>query len=208
MAITCFGGGPASELAAITAWLRIEGITATLRFNIADKYRAWGALAQEVADYCQVQLHYQELDFLTSDPGTLAPYTQTLDIICMAKFLSALTAHRDIAETNLRFVLKHMRPGAMFIYCDNSGGGTTEWVTEMVERCGLYEVFTLPHYKASVDPSVLAPNENRQLYNGVKPTSRLKVAFKVFIKEGHGPWSKCQGRVKSYQKVGSSCTSW
>ena len=66
VAVTCFGGGPVSEVAALTAWLRTEGINEPLLFNIVDKYSAWSYVAAEVARFCNVELHYKELDFLTS----------------------------------------------------------------------------------------------------------------------------------------------
>ena len=66
-----------------------------------------------------------------------------MDIICMSKFLSALTAHRAQATKNLQYVLQHMRPGALLVFCDNSGGGTTEWVTKECLTHGLQPVSRL-----------------------------------------------------------------
>ena len=62
------------------------------------------------------------------------------DIVVMSKFLSALTAHRKEADTNLRLLLDNMKPGALLVFCDNSGGGTTEWVTRTAIEFNLTEV--------------------------------------------------------------------
>ena len=58
----------------------------------------------------------------------------------MSKFLSALTAHRAAATRSLRYVLQNMRHGAILVYIDNSGGGTTEWLTGEAIKAGFYEV--------------------------------------------------------------------
>ena len=68
---------------------------------------------------------------------------KTQDIIVMSKFLSALTAHRVSVTSLLRSVLSRMRPGALFVYFDNSGGGTTEWLMETVKECELDEVSSI-----------------------------------------------------------------
>ena len=65
----------------------------------------------------------------------------SMDIVCMSKFLSALTAHRTAATPSLTAVLQHMKPGALLIYIDNSGGGTTQWITTEAHKANFTEVF-------------------------------------------------------------------
>lgn len=76
----------------------------------------------------------------SSNFHSLQPYVESQHILCMSKFLSALTAHRETASRNLRWVLEHMAPGALLVYIDNSGGGTTELVTKVATSCCLKEV--------------------------------------------------------------------
>ena len=63
-----------------------------------------------------------------------------MDIVCMSKFLSALTAHRAAATPSLAAVLRNMRPGSILIYIDNSGGGTTQWLTSEAHKANFTEV--------------------------------------------------------------------
>ena len=58
----------------------------------------------------------------------------------MSKFLSALTAHREAATKSLRYVLQNMRAGAMLVYVDNSGGGTTQWLSAEAAKADFHEV--------------------------------------------------------------------
>ena len=128
-------------------------------FNLVEKYNEWKNVALEVANFCDVRLHYNELDFFTENEIDLFSCVASIDIVCMSKFLSALTAHRTATIRTLKFVLKNMRHGAALVYIDNSGGGTTKWLTAETHNTGFYEAFSVGHYPTRGNPAVLAPNE-------------------------------------------------
>jgi hypothetical protein len=102
-----------------------------------------------------------KLDFLSAHPSMLQEVVKSSDIVCMSKFLSALTAHTQAADNSLVLVLRHMRPGSMLVFADNSGGGTTQWVTRTAAREGLLEVFAVPQYSGQVHRDCHQSNERR-----------------------------------------------
>ena len=80
-----------------------------------DKYETWRHVAEDVARYCDVSLSYDKLDFLSAHPSMLQEVVKSSDIVCMSKFLSALTAHTQAADKSLVLVLRHMRPGTYIL---------------------------------------------------------------------------------------------
>ena len=74
------------------------------RFDIVDKYSAWNKVAAEVGTFCNVELSYRELDFLTCRPEELAVSQLDLFNFSLA-FVFVLLLRLDL-KLDLKFQFK------------------------------------------------------------------------------------------------------
>lgn len=138
--VASIGGGPGSEVVALTKYAAEHKKKTTLNFHLYDCDNAWAdtwsKLHKRVSLPVKMFPMFKHLDACKKDTWKQDALKEA-DLITMVFFCSEVFKHADDAAPFFKKLFKGAKKGALILYVDNSGGGFTEWFDSLTKDCGL-----------------------------------------------------------------------
>jgi hypothetical protein len=153
--ITSIGGGPGSELLGILKYLERHEKNTFLKFNLYDKQTGWNECWDDIEDKLEEELrmtvHPEAFDITDQESWQGKHKFLESDLFTMVFFMSEVFSVKEKAEPFFLNLFENAKPGAMFLFIDNSTAMFYEWFDEMISRYPIDVIKRGVNHDARVD---------------------------------------------------------
>lgn len=144
VSVAAVGGGPGSEMLGIYKYLLEKRKNPRLKCALYDKEQGWGDawfdIDEKLDPEVEISRLFASLD--VTNPATWEKHERYFDsdLFTFIYFMSEVYKHGPAAKPYFRRLFASAKPGALFLFADNSYGGFVEWFDALAAEAGLIVV--------------------------------------------------------------------
>lgn len=184
--VSCIGGGPGSDLLGVLKYTDSRGLSPAMKFFLYDREQAWSEAWSDVDDKLgkPISTYFQPFDVtLPATWASNAKYLQS-DLFTMIYFASEVHAVRDQAMPFFTHLFDYAKPGALFLYVDNSAPVFFNWFDAIWTGRGVSALYSVDSVSMQMpgDEQKTDLGEHMQRIAGF-PKLTANIAYRVLRKD-------------------------
>jgi SAM-dependent methyltransferase len=139
VSVCCIGGGPGSDLVGVLKHVENADVSPKLMFWLFDREQAWSDSWADVNEKLDREVSTNFTQFDVTDPASYGPHAKYLksDVFTMVYFVSEVFFRRDDAAPFFENLFAKAKPGALFLFIDNSSSQFYDWFDALWKSAGL-----------------------------------------------------------------------
>jgi hypothetical protein len=155
--VTCFGGGPGSDILGFLKEAIRRNSTAKLKFHAIDKEKAWaetwGDIDKVLDDDLTVSRDFRDADVTSSSDMANLSKPSRADVLTFIYFLSEIFHLRDEVERNLLTFLSRAKEGALLLAIDFRDQAVRDWIDSIALKAGFSVIEKIDNWSFQLPPS-------------------------------------------------------
>jgi len=136
--VSCFGGGPGSDLLGIVKFMVERNKSAKLRCNMYDKEEIWcnslRSICKNTKKSFSASSSFNPLDITIPDTWVKYSALWDVDLFTMSYFVSEVCPMRKQSEIFFTTLFERAKKGSHFLLVDNCSGKSHYWFDSLIEN--------------------------------------------------------------------------